>query len=292
MLSIILLTLFLADPSDTPEHRAEAVAYLHTLQTPGGGFILHKQAIGEDELNPSLRLTRTAVRAFKMLGGKPADPVALEKFLKECHDPKSGGFSDRPGLPPDAISTSVALMTLVELKLPTEPYLDGALRFLGENTHDFEDIRMAAAGLEAVDKRIPAGEKWLKIIDAARNADGSYGSGPGRTRTTALYVVAQLRLGAKPESFPAVLKILREGQREDGGYGNDVAGASHLEACYRVMRAFSKLEALPDRPDELHKFVAACRNPDGGYGVQPGKPSTLQGTYYAAVVRNFLAGKK
>jgi hypothetical protein len=57
------------------------------------------------------------------------------------------------------------------------------------------------------------------------------------------------------------------------------------------MRAFSKLEALPDRPDELEKFVASCRNDDGGYGVQPGKRSTLQGTYYAAVVRKFMAGK-
>jgi hypothetical protein len=292
MLYLILFSFILADPSDTPENREATVAYLRTLQTPGGGFILQKTATGEAELKPSLRLTRTAVRAFKMLGGKPADPVALEKFLKECYDPKRGGFSDRPGLPPDAISTSVALMTFVELKLPTEPYLDGALRFLGENTHDFEDIRMVAAGLEAVEKRIPAGDKWLKTIDAARNADGSYGSGPGRARTTSLYVVAQLRLGAKPDSAAVVLKILREGQREDGGFGNDIAGGSHLEACYRVMRAFSKLEALPDRPDDLYKFVASCRNADGGYGVQPGKPSTLQGTYYAAVVRNFLAGKK
>jgi hypothetical protein len=58
------------------------------------------------------------------------------------------------------------------------------------------------------------------------------------------------------------------------------------------MRAFSKLETLPDRPDDLYRFIASCHNADGGYGVQPGKPSTLQGTYYAAVVRNFLAGKK
>ena len=36
-------------------------------------------------------------------------------------------------------------------------------------------------------------DEWLKEIDRARNPDGSYGPGPGKARTTALYVVAQLQ---------------------------------------------------------------------------------------------------
>ena len=68
------------------------------------------------------------------------------------------------------------------------------------------------------------------MIDRARNSDGSYGQGPGKARTTALYVVAQQRLGGKPESDEAVLEVLRAGQRADGGFGGDKEGGSHLEA--------------------------------------------------------------
>jgi hypothetical protein len=301
---LAVLAILAVDPSDTPERRAESVAYLQTLQTPDGGFIARRPPPGEKEPLASLRITRTTLRAFRFLGGSPKDVATVREFVKNCYDPKSGGFSDRPGQPPDPVSTAVGLMALEVLEMPTEPYLDGATAFLGKNTKRFEDIRMAAAGLEAVGKMVPESREWLKVIDAARNPDGSYGKGAERARATALNVVAQLRLGAKPESVPTVLEILREGQLDDGGFGSEGGGGygrealgggqaaqsgSDLESCYRIMRAFSKLKAQPDRPDELRKFIARCRNADGGYGVRPGAPSTAQGTYYAAVVRNFLA---
>jgi hypothetical protein len=308
LLPLVLLALTAADPSDTPEYRTQAVAYLRTLQTPGGGFVTRLPLPGEKESQPSLRVTRTALRGFRFMGGTPADSETVKRFVLACHDPKSGGFADRPGLQADPISTAVGLMALVELKMPVDPYLDGALQFMGKETRDFEDIRMVAAGLEAVGKTVPEAAKWLKIIDAARNQDGSYGQGDERARATALYVVAQLRLGGKPSSVPTVLKVIRQGQRRDGGFGSAAGsgygretlvdnqeksgGRSDLESCYRIMRAFSKLDALPDRPDDLRKFIANCRNADGGYGVSPGLPSTAQGTYYAGVVRSFLEGKK
>jgi len=309
MLALTLaLWILSADPGDTPQLRAESVAYLRTLQTAGGGFVSRRAADHEADPLPSLRVTRTALRAFRFLEGSPTDTEAVKRFVRECHDPKSGGFSDRPGAPPDAISTAVGLMALVELNMRIEPYLDGALKFLGKNTRTFEDIRMAAAGLEAVEKTVPESARWLQTIDNARNSDGSYGQGAERTRATALNVVAQLRLGGTPPSIPAVLRILREGQLKDGGFGSGDGGGygretiagdsgkvddhSDLESCYRAMRAFSKLGAQPDRPEDLRSFISRCRNSDGGFGVCPGAPSTVQGTYYAAVIRHFLEGKK
>ena len=88
-----------------------------------------------------------------------------------------------------------------------------------------------------------------------------------------------------------MLKVLRDGQRPDGGFGDD-EGSSDLEACYRVVRLFSRLNALPERPEKLRKFIARCRNPDGGYGRRPNDPSSLHGTYYATIVRHWLDGGK
>jgi prenyltransferase beta subunit len=227
-----------------------------------------------------------------MLGGEPADREAVIRFLRGCYDETTGGFAAKPGAPPDPISTSVALMVLGELHLPQEPYLERGLTFMNDHTHGFEQVRMVAAGLEELHRTVPKARDWLKEIDAARNPDGSYGEGPGRARTTGLYVVAQQRLGGQPESKEAVLKVLRAGQRPDGGFGNDTPGGSDLESCYRIVRLFARLDAKPDDVPKLRAFIASCRNPDGGFGRRPDEPSSLHGTYYATILRHWLDGGK
>jgi hypothetical protein len=38
----------------------------------------------------------------------------------------------------------------------------------------------------------------------------------------------------------------------------------------------------------VRSFVAKCRNADGGYGVAPGQPSNISGTYFAAIILHWL----
>jgi hypothetical protein len=38
----------------------------------------------------------------------------------------------------------------------------------------------------------------------------------------------------------------------------------------------------------LRSFIGKCRNDDGGYGVVPGQPSSVSGTYYAGIVLHWL----
>ncbi len=83
---------------------------------------------------------------------------------------------------------------------------------------------------------------------------------------------------------------MREGQRSDGGFGNDTQEQSDLESCYRVVRLFARLDALPDNPEKLRAFIAACHNDDGGFGRTPEEPSSLHGTYYATILRYWLDG--
>ena len=119
----ILGTLLLAANNVGQQNQA-AIAYIQTLQAPSGGFVNVATPKGT-EPRTSLRTTRTALRGLRLLGGQPADHQAVVRYLKACYDPKSGGFSDRPGAKPDAISTAVGLMILGELHLPVEPYREG-----------------------------------------------------------------------------------------------------------------------------------------------------------------------
>jgi prenyltransferase beta subunit len=275
-----------------PEQTKATIAYLQGLQTEASGFVARSAAPGSKEPNPpSLRATTSALRALKYFGGKPKDSEACKRFVASCFDKASGGFADRPGAKPDVTTTAVGLMALVELKMPLDDYRDSAIKYLGTRVKTFEDIRIAAAGLEAVSKRPTQADDWLKQIAALRDANGLYGKDDARARDTGGAVVAALRLGSKAENREGVLKVLKAGQRADAGFGKPGTAGSDLETTYRVMRAFVMLRDRPGDIRGLREFVAACRNEDGGYGVAPGQPSTAGSTYYAAIIQNWLAEK-
>jgi prenyltransferase beta subunit len=275
---LVLATLF---------ERGSAIDFLDTMQTQGGGFVSERWTDG-NATHPTLRTTRTALRAYRLLGGMPPNRDRIIAYLRGCQNP-DGGFASEPGSASDPISTSVALMVFRELQLPYEPYVERGLKYMNDHTQGFEQIRMVASSLDELHVTVPNASRWLEEIDRARNSDGSFGSGPGRARETALYVVAELRLGGKLDT-PRVLKAVSEGQRGDGGFGHDKPGGSDLEACYRVIRLFYRLGVTPENVDKLRQFISSCRNEDGGYGRTPDERSSLHGTYYAAIITHWLDG--
>lgn len=277
----LALCVFPADPS--------ALSFLDTMQSEKGGFISARWGEG-DAARPTLRTTRTALRAYRLLGGKAPNRDKIIEFLNGCYDPTSGGFSSEPGGKPDPISTSVALMIFGELELPVDAFIERGLQFMNDCTHGFEQVRMVASSLEELDRSVPNAKTWLADISKTRNADGSFGSGESRARATALNVIAEIRLGRQVDA-DSVVNILRDGQREDGGFG-DKAGPSDLEACYRVVRLFHRLGQSPTHTDRLLQFIERCHNEDGGYGRTPDEKSSLHGTYYAAIIRGWLADLK
>jgi hypothetical protein len=282
--ALALLALTLPALAEAPDRAKATVAYLRKLQTKGGGF-----AASADKNQPSLRATSAALRALKYFGGEALDREAAARFVKSCHDESSGGFADAPGGKPDVTLTAVGAMALVELQIPTGPYEEGILRYLGEHAKSFEEIRIAAAGLEALGKRPPAAAGWLQQIVNERNADGSFG-GPRDARMTGGATVVVLRLGGKVDDPAKVVAALNAGQHEDGAFGKgETSEPSDLETTYRVLRCYHMLKAKPN--DRVLAFVEKCRNDDGGYGVAPGKPSTVGTTYNAAIIRHWLAGR-
>jgi prenyltransferase beta subunit len=179
-------------------------------------------------------------------------------------------------------------MAATELKVPANLWRDGAVKFLGEQSKNLEEIRLAAATFESLQMKAPKADAWLAQIAAARNADGTFGSGSGQARATGGTAAMILRLGGTLEHRDAVLAAMRAGQRADGGFGTAERPESDLESSYRIVRAFHMLKERPADVAKLRSFVASCRGPMGGYGERPGQPPTAAGTYFAAIILHWL----
>jgi hypothetical protein len=127
----------------------------------------------------------------------------------------------------------------------------------------------------------------LKQIASLRNPYGTYGRGDGKARATGSAVVAVLRLGGKIEHRDNLVRALKTGQRADGGFGREGAPGSDLETSYRVVRAFHMLHEKPD-VEACRVFISKCRNAGGGYGLTPGKPSSVGTCYFASIILHWL----
>jgi prenyltransferase beta subunit len=276
----------LAIRSQTSDEKAATVAFVQKLQQADGGFIPAPGAKTKD----SLRTTSTALRALKYFGGEPKDATKLPTFVGLHFDKTTGAFADLANSNPDVFSTAVGLMAVAQLKLPTEPYLEPAMKYLSDNAKSFEDIRIAAAGFEAIGKKAPKADEWIKEIVKTRNADGTYGKGTGVARATGSAVAAILRLGGTIEMRDNVVKAMKAGQRADGGFGKEESPGSDLETTYRVMRAFHMMKEKPDEA-KLRAFIAKCRNADAGYSVAPGQDSNVSGVYFAGILMYWLDQK-
>ncbi|MCI0639777.1 MAG: hypothetical protein L0Y72_08930 [Gemmataceae bacterium] len=269
----------------------QTIAFVQKLQTNTGGF-LSMAPQPNIRLAPNLRSTSSAVRALHYLGGKVPDHDACVKFVDNCFDPASGGFSDFAKGKPDVFSTAVGIMAVTELKMPIDKYHTAAIKYLSDNAKSFEEIRIAAAGLERLKAQSPKSKDWLKEVTKLQNKDGTFGKDAGLARDTGGAVVTLLRLGGDLSKRDDILRVLKEGQRPSGGYGKgDNELGADLETTYRVMRCFVMLKARPEREEGMRTYVAKCRNEDGGYSLTPGATSTVSGTYFAAIVLHWLNQK-
>lgn len=291
---VSLVFLISTQAKEVPADFKGSLAYIQKLQTKEGGFVNQAPATEKGTKVPSatLKATSSALRALRYFGGNLSNKDGCAKFVESCFDPETGGFADVPKGKPDVFTTAVGLMAVTELKLPTDKYGPAGVQFLSANSKGFEDIRIAVAGLERLEMKSPKNATWLEEVVKLRNPDGTFGKGPGQARATGGTVVTLLRLGTKVDDADSVLKVLKAGQRDNGGYGKDEDPLnSDLETTYRVMRCFHMLKARPSDVEGLRSFVAKCRNEDGGYGLSPGQPSSIGPTYFAAIIRHWLEQK-
>jgi prenyltransferase beta subunit len=257
------------------------IAKLRDSET--GAYAVNPPKEGEKP-KPSLRAVNGAVKAIKYLGGELTDKEKLTKFVLSCYDDKAGTFAE-PGGKPDVAITSVGVMAAVELGIPKEKYKK-AMEYLGANAKTFEEVRIAAAAVEAVGL-LECGidtKPWVKEAFGTLNT-----AADARDAGGAVAAVLRLRPGGVlDDAKKECLQLIHDGRRPDGGWGKKDTKASDAETTYRVMRALMMLKEKPKDTAGLKKFLASCRRTDGGYGVDATAPSSMSGVYYHAVVTKWL----
>jgi prenyltransferase beta subunit len=300
--ALILIACFVpADPQgqDATTQKAKTLEWVLALEDANGGFYAAPQEPGSTaKPQPSLRATSSAVRAIHYLGGELPNKEKHAVFVLGCFDARTGAFSE-PGGKADPAIVSVGVMVAVELGVPKEKFAK-ALDYLKDNAKTFEEVRIAAAAVEAWGvKDCPFKlDAWVKIatdhIHEAISAQAdSEKLREGLAREVGSSLALILRLDpSKKESEAAGIGFLEnlilDGQRSDGGWGKAGEKASDIETTYRVMRSLMLLQRKPKDVAGLRKFLAAHRNEDGGYATKPGEKSNISGVYYVAIVTKWL----
>ncbi len=264
----------------TPDELKQSANYAAARQNPDGGFSAEP---GEPS---SLGSTSSAIRILKYFGGTVPNVPACVAYVKSCLDADSGGFAQAPGGEPDVRTTAIGLMAVKELGIDDPKMIDRACQFMAERPATFEDVRMAIAGFEAIEKTSPSFRTWTQRLKNSRNEDGTWGEGASRAFDTGGIAASILRMGDDLENKEAVADAIRAAQTDSGGW-SDGEGPPNLGSSYRVMRALYMLGETPD-VEALRGFIAACRKPNGGYANTPDGEANLSGTYFAAIMLRWL----
>ncbi len=281
--------LFALDPVHklSPAEKKKTLDFLYSLQNQDGGFVISKNAKG----GSNLRATTAACRAIHYFGGEVPHIEKVREFLSSCFHSEVGAFSDQPNGKIDVIVTAVGMLAIVDAKMETKQFKTKGVDYLIKNASEWEQIRMVGAAFEAL-KEFPAKpiERWVNQLNQDKNQFGGWGTEELQARETGGRVAFFLRLNQSMKEVERIkqLKIITEGQQSDGGWIKEKNKGSDLESCYRVVRALYLMKQLPKSPDQLKQFIHSCRNQDGGYGIQPGLPSTASGTYFAGVISYWL----
>ena len=289
-LALVLVFPALAVAQPAAAQKQATVKWVLGCEAPDGGFYLAPQDPKSDaKPQPMLRATNGAVRALKYLGAEVPNKEKHAAFVLKCYDPKTGAFAE-PGGKPDVTITSVGVMAAAELGIPHEKYAT-AMDYLKDNAKTFEEVRIAAAAVEAWGlKTYPHDLKpWFKI--ASELFSKEFGDArDGGARDVGSVAAMLVRLGVTPPPADAAVLVgqMRDGQRDDGGWGKKGETASDIETTYRVMRALMLLKEKPKDAKKLREFLDAHRNKDGGYATKPGDPSSMSGVYYCVIVSKWL----
>ena len=228
--------------AQTPAEMAQTAAYAAAHQHQDGGFAANP--VGQPS---SLGSTNTGLRVLRHVGGSVPHVLECVNYVKSCRVP-GGGFSATPGGKPEVVITAIGLMAASELKITDSEMIREAVAYLGKNARSFEEVRMAAAGLEAIGVYSPDSPRWHHQIQAMRNPDGTFGTGASIPFATGGAAAAILRLG---------LSARAPRRRRQGHQGRPAPRGRLVQG----RRAPGPLEQLPDHAGDVHAPRAARSRP-------------------------------
>jgi len=134
--------------AQTAEEQRSTLAYVNSLQQADGGFAASRDRAGKTSRS-SLRATLSAVRVMNYFRGELRRRADCAKFVMTCFDKEAGGFGDYPGGKPDALTTALGVMAVVDLKIPVQEYRERALKYLADQAKSFEEVSGGGRGSPA-----------------------------------------------------------------------------------------------------------------------------------------------
>jgi hypothetical protein len=253
-----------------------ALQYVHTCQLEDGGYFFARILPG------SLLDSYFAVETIRMLGQRPQQPEALERFVYSLIN---------KGLVADVHGLYLSAAILKDLKKEMEPLHShgtaiarclGVLSEVGgpdslytEVVSELEKVFEAVSVL--VHLEIPFDRKSIvSFISSLANENGGFGWGRVSSLATTYYAVQTLAMLGHPlQQHERTLSFLR--QREQN--------VQFLEDMYYLSSASYALgESLSDRERAI-SFVLDCGRSSGGFArARPIGIATLEYTYYAMSV--------
>ncbi|MFT3879736.1 MAG: hypothetical protein QM703_08755 [Gemmatales bacterium] len=289
---LILLFSFPLFPAVQIESKT-TIDYLHRCRHADGGY--------GNTTASTLSATSAALRALKHFGGQAEELARTKEYVWSCFQKANGQFADQPGGTPNYRTTASGVMAVVAMGEKFSPADLSRIQVTLLKSDQPEEVRLGAAAIETLMLdgqlgKVPS--EWqpllVRVFKKDRQPDGTYGQGPAKARTTAGYTAAFLRLGYPVAEKEKILELLKESQHVTGGWTNE-QGQPDLEASYRVMRCLF-LMRCKDRVllDRCEKFVASCKQSDGGYGITPssgsgGKSvSSISGTYFCGSMLHWI----
>ena len=265
-----------------------AVGYLEGLRRPDGGY--GWAADPHSHLTPAF----AAIACYRVLGREAPDKAAVARFIREHHPMPPARHKDRPlrrfdyeqiqalvWLGEDAGSRREQVRGWTGPSVYTKNY-----EHEGNPVFQQEVMALLCRGLVGVNDATP---EWTAYVLARRRPNGSFNStaaeqgGDGHVMNTWWGLQALQALGRKPEDTAALIAWLQACQLPSGGFTwqpkPEVAAVDDAGYTWAAVRALEMLGAKPAR--DCATFLDSLRNPDGGYGDRPGRPSNPVATYYA-----------
>ena len=209
--------------AQTADEKAATLKFIASLRDPETGAYAVSSPKDGEKPKPSLRAVNGAVKAIPYLGGEIPDKDKLTKFVLGCYDEKTGTFAELGGKPDVAI-TSIGVMAAAELGIPKEKYKK-AMTYLEQNAKVFEEVRIAAAAVEAFGVKESGIDvkPWFRVAaESITRPTPDAKDGGAREIGSITAMIARLGVTPPDEEVKFVTKQIHDGQLADGGWGRRV----------------------------------------------------------------------
>ncbi|RCS42044.1 hypothetical protein DTL42_19635 [Bremerella cremea] len=259
-------------------HAESIHRFLDSLLRDDGGY-----ANAAGKAKSSLSSTNSVLKALDSLDCIVSATEKTVDFVRSCHDGVLGGFAQQPGAEADGFTTASALMLLNRLggSGAVSIYQERAVQFMNSKARTQYDHFMTIAAYEECDITGSSPDKAIAYFQAKASDD----TPNARVLDNAITFSSLLRAGQPFKNKPAVIDLLLQRQRDDGGFGD--GDSSDLFTTYCVLRCLVLLKTPPN-VRRLQRYLSQLRRKNG-FAATRGEAASAGATYQVLSILQWIS---